>query len=160
MSKLTKLTSIDVGGNPLTDLSIFKNLPNLKHLNFLGVNLPRRYWTKFSEWKPEWLLDENNAEIRRALIDGFGYEKICQALKAVKLDTWREYTLLKIDNIEPIYHNGWNPIGREPIGLLKMTCPSTHHVHILRVPPEMRNAEAAIVWVNHGIHPDEIAVQT
>jgi leucine-rich repeat protein SHOC2 len=160
MSNLNKLTSIDLNGNPLTDLSMFKNLPNLKRLTFFGVDMPRRYWTKFSEWKPEWLLDENNAEIRRALIDRVGYEKICQALKAVKLDTWREYTLLKIDNIEPVYNNGWNPIGREPIVLLKMTCPSTHHVHILRVPPEMSNAEAAIVWVNHGIHPDDFAVQT
>jgi hypothetical protein len=43
--------------------------------------------------------------------------------------------------------------------LLKITCPSTQHIHILRVPPEM-SAEAAITWVNHGIHPDEFAVQT
>jgi leucine-rich repeat protein SHOC2 len=41
-----------------------------------------------------------------------------------------------------------------------MTCPSTGHIHLLRVPPEMQNAEAAIVWVNHGIHPDTIAIQT
>ena len=160
MSNLNKLTSLNITGNPLTDLSMFKNLPNLRRLTFFGVDLPRRYWTKFSDWNPEWLLDENNSEIRRTLIDRVGYEKICQALKAVKLDTWREYTLLKIDNIEPVYNRGWNPIGREPFVLLKMTCPSTHHVHILRVPPETRNAEAAIVWVNHGIHPDDIAVQT
>jgi leucine-rich repeat protein SHOC2 len=44
--------------------------------------------------------------------------------------------------------------------LLKITCPSTHHIHILRVPPEMTSAEAAITWVNHGVHPDEFAVQT
>jgi leucine-rich repeat protein SHOC2 len=48
----------------------------------------------------------------------------------------------------------------EPIVLLKMTCPSTAHIQILRVPPEMVSAEDAIVWVNHGIHPDEFAVQT
>ncbi len=160
MRELTKLISIDLDGNPLTDLSMFEKLPNLKQLRFFGVSLPRRYWTKFSEWKPKWLLDENNAEIRRALIDRVGYEKICQALKAVKLDTWREYTLLKIDKIEPVYNGGWNPVNREPIVLLKMTCPSTHHVHILRVPPDTSSAEAAIVWVNHGIHPDKFAVQT
>ncbi len=160
MSCLKKLNSLNLNGNPLTDLSMLKSLPNLKCLTFLGINLPRRYWTKFNEWNPKWLLDENNAEIRRTLIDRVGYEKICQALKAVKLDTWREYTLLKIDNIEPVYNRGWKPIGREPIVLLKMTCPSTHHVHILRVPPEMSDAETAIVWINHGIHPDDIAVQT
>ena len=49
---------------------------------------------------------------------------------------------------------------REPLVLLKMTCPSTGHIHLLRVPPEMTSAEEAITWVNHGIHPDEFAVQT
>jgi leucine-rich repeat protein SHOC2 len=44
--------------------------------------------------------------------------------------------------------------------LLKMNCPSTGHIHILRVPPEMTSGEAAITWVNHGIHPDRIAVAT
>jgi leucine-rich repeat protein SHOC2 len=77
-------------------------------------------------------------------------DRICQELDAIDLDTWREYTLLKIEvNIED-----------EPMVLLKMTCPSTGHIHILRVPPEMASAEAAITWVNHGIHPDEFSVQT
>jgi leucine-rich repeat protein SHOC2 len=44
--------------------------------------------------------------------------------------------------------------------LLKMTCPSTAHIHILRVPPNMTSAEAAIVWVNHGIHPAQFSIQT
>jgi leucine-rich repeat protein SHOC2 len=75
--------------------------------------------------------------------------------------------LLKIDGVEVIYEDD-EPIDspqatlreREPMLLLKMTCPSTQHIHILRVPPEMTSAEAAITWVNHGIHPDEFAVQT
>jgi hypothetical protein len=45
----------------------------------------------------------------------------------------------------------------EPLVLLKMTCPSTNHTHILRVPPETTSAEEAITWINHGIHPDQIA---
>jgi leucine-rich repeat protein SHOC2 len=109
----------------------------------------------------EWLLDEDNAEIRRILIEQLGYEKICQELRAVNIDTWREYNLLKIDGVETIY-NDWQrpPIDREAMLLLKMTCPSTGHIHILRVPPEITSAEAAITWVNHGIHPDRFAVQT
>jgi hypothetical protein len=68
---------------------------------------------------------------------------------------------LKIDAVETIYEEDDDePIDREPMVLLKMTCPSTGHIHILRVPPEMTSAEAAITWVNHGIHPDEFAVQT
>ncbi|WP_310481392.1 hypothetical protein [Chamaesiphon sp. VAR_48_metabat_403] len=124
-----------------------------------GTNIPRRYWTGFSEWKAEWLLDEHNVEIRRRLIDRLGYEKICDKLGAIEIDSWNEYTLLKIDNIQIIYQ-GWREVGREPMMLLKMTCPSTAHIHILLVPPDVIKAEDAIVWVNHGIHPSKFAIQT
>ena len=160
IGNLVKLTSINLSGNPLKDLSILQSLPSLKAVDFLDIEIPRRYWIKFNDWKAEWLLDEDNAEVRRVLIEQVGYEKICEELNAIDLDTWREYTLLKIDGIEPVYDEDDAPIDREPMVLLKMTCPSTQHIHILRVPPEMRSAEAAITWVNHGIHPDEFAVQT
>ncbi len=156
---LTNLTSIHLAGNPLTDLSSLSKLSRLTTVSFFDVNLPSRYWTKFSEWKAEWLLDEKNVELRRRLIQHIGYERICQELGAIRLDTWREYTLLKIDNIQIVYQ-GWREAGREPMVLLKMTCPSTGHIHVLRVPPEMTSAEAAITWVNHGIHPDKFIVQT
>jgi leucine-rich repeat protein SHOC2 len=124
------------------------------------VDLPRRYWTKLSDWKPEWLLDEDNAEVRWVLINWLGYEKICEEVGAIILDTWREYTLISIDRVDIIYNADREPIDTEPMLLLKMTCPSTAHIHILRVPPEMVSAEAAITWVNHGIHPDRFTVQT
>jgi leucine-rich repeat protein SHOC2 len=143
----------------IEDLSIFQNLPALQAVRMFGVNLPRRYWKNSSQWKSEWLLDENNVEIRRRLIDRLGYQKICDELGAIEIDTWNEYTLLKIDNIQIVYQ-GWREVGREPMMLLKMTCPSTAHIHILRVPPDMTRAEDAIVWVNHGIHPSEFAIQT
>ena len=158
---LVNLGCLEINGNQLIDLSSVRYLPNLYYVGYFDVELPRRYWTKFSQWKAEWLLDEDNAEIRRLLIKQLGYENICEELGTVNVDTWREYTLLKIDGVEAIYNDRQrNPIYREPMVLLKMTCPSTQHIHILRVPPEMVSAEAAITWVNHGIHPDEFAVQT
>jgi leucine-rich repeat protein SHOC2 len=159
--KLSKLIHIDLSGNPLTDLSILQNLESLERVTFFDIDLPPRYWTKLSEWKPQWLLEEENAEIRRVLIQQIGYDRICQELDAIELDTWREYTLLKIDDLERIYtEDTREEIGREPMVLLKMTCPSTEHIHILRVPPEMTSAEAAITWVNHSIHPDQFIIQT
>jgi leucine-rich repeat protein SHOC2 len=126
-----------------------------------STDLPRRYWTKFSNWEPEWLLDENNAEIRQILIAQVGYEKICEELNAITMDTWREYTLLKIDDCEQFtVYIPYPDLQTEPMVLLKMTCPSTAHIHILRVPPQMVSAEEAITWVNHGIHPDKFSVQT
>jgi leucine-rich repeat protein SHOC2 len=161
IEKLTNLTWLNLDNNPWLDLSSLQNIPNLTKVYCFNVKrLPRRYWTKLSEWKPEWLLDEDNAEIRRTLIENVGYEKICAELNATTLDTWREYALLKIDGFEKIYDGESDPIDTEPMVLLKMTCPSTAHIHILRVPPAMASAEAAIVWVNHGIHPDDFAIQT
>jgi leucine-rich repeat protein SHOC2 len=160
ISNLVNLKCLALSGNPLSDLSNLKNLPCSTTVYFLDISLPRRYWTKFSNWKPEWLLNEDNSEIRRILIEQVGYEKICEDLGAIILDSWREYSLLRIDGIQDIYNEDGYLVGTEPTLLLKMTCPSTQHIHILRVPPEMTSAEAAITWVNHGIHPDEIAVQT
>jgi leucine-rich repeat protein SHOC2 len=160
ITNLSYLTELKLNNNPLMDLSILQSMPILNKVFFLGVYLPRRYWTKLSDWKSEWLLDEDNAEIKRILIQQLGYEKICEEVCATSLDNWRQYTLLKINSVETIYGAYGHTIGTEPMVLLKMTCPSTGHIHILRVPPEMTSAEAAITWVNHGIHPDEFAVQT
>jgi internalin A len=122
-----------------------------------GVKLPEKYGKVHSDlWQAEWLLSEENAELRRLLIERIGYDRICQQLQAVKLDTWQEYTLLKIDNADV-----------EPIYLLKMTCPSTGFIHALRVPPDVRSssrasltAKEAIRWVNWDIDPEEFSVQT
>jgi leucine-rich repeat protein SHOC2 len=144
---LSSLRTLNLSGNSLTDLSILQSLPSLTSVQFFNVNLPRQYWIKFSEWQPMWILFERNSEVIRTLVEHVGYEKICEKLLAYPVNTWREYTLLEIN------------FG-EPIKLLKMACPSTAHVHILRVPPQMTSAEDAITWVNHGIHPDRFSVQT
>ena len=122
-----------------------------------GVKLPEKYGKVHSDlWQAEWLLSESNAELRRVLIETIGYDRICQQLQAVELDCWQEYTLLKIDNADV-----------EPIYLLKMICPSTGHIHALRVPPDVRSssrasltAKEAIRWVNWDIDPEEFSVQT
>ena len=165
---LSSLESLDLSRNFIADFSILQRIRKLgksgklKNVYLLeGVKLSHRYWTKISAWKAKWLLDEDNAEVRRALIEHFGYEKIYEELKVINLDAWREYTLVEIKNMEEIYDNDGYPMGfKDSLFLLKMICPSTQHIHILRVPPEMTSAEAAITWVNHGIHPDEFAMQT
>jgi hypothetical protein len=114
-----------------------------------GVRLPEKYGSLLpSLWQPQWLLEEENAELRRVLIEGIGYERICSELQAESLDTWREYELLRIDNADI-----------EPILLAKMTCPSTGFVHVHRVPPESRTAREAITWVNHGVDPESFLVE-
>ena len=118
---------------------------------YQGVNLPEKYGRLHpNQWRAEWLLSEHNAELRRVLIQGIGYGRICQELNAIELDSWREYTLLLISS----------NIDVEPIYLLKMTCPSTGHIHALRVPPNIRTAREAIRWANWGVDPEEFSVAT
>ncbi|NJM63931.1 MAG: hypothetical protein HC849_33415 [Oscillatoriales cyanobacterium RU_3_3] len=118
---------------------------------YRGVRLPETYGRVAPEsWQAQWLLTEKNAELRRVLIQAIGYERICQELQALELDSWQEYTLLKIDS----------DVDIEPIHLLKMTCPSTGKIHVLRVPPGVRSAKEAISWVNWEIDPEEFQVQT
>lgn len=118
---------------------------------FQGVHLPPKYGAVHPNlWKADWILQEPNAEFRRILIVGIGYSRICQELDAVLLDTWREYTLLRIDQ----------PIDVEPVFLLKMTCPSTHSIHATRVPPHLSTAREAIRWMNWDIDPEDFGVET
>ncbi|WP_287325493.1 DUF6745 domain-containing protein [Okeania sp. SIO1F9] len=116
-----------------------------------GVRLPEEYGI-FSpqKWEAKWLLSTKNAELRRVLIQEIGYEKICQDLQTLEIDTWQEYTLLRIDDDADI----------EPILILKMICPSTGNIHTLRVPPDINSAKEAISWVNWGIYPEEFYIQT
>ncbi|MEG4302476.1 leucine-rich repeat domain-containing protein [Microcoleus sp. D3_18a_C4] len=115
-----------------------------------GVRLPKKYGKLHpNQWQSQWLLTEDNAELRRVLIQGIGYERIIQELSATQIDIWQEYALLKIDKA-----SDW-----EQIYLLKMTCPSTGFIHVLRV-PHLTSARKAIRWVNWGIDPEEFSVQT
>ncbi|MBD2449980.1 leucine-rich repeat domain-containing protein [Nostoc sp. FACHB-152] len=116
-----------------------------------GVKIPEQYGKlHFSQWQPQWLLEEDNAEVRRVLIQVIGYDRICEELQAQVLDSWQEYTLLCIDA----------DVDVEPIHLLKMTCPSTGRIHTLRVPPGITSAREAIRWVNWDIDPENFSVQT
>ena len=115
-----------------------------------GVSLPGKYGQlPPSQWQAHWILQERNVALRRILMQGIGYARMCQELQTQELDSWQKYTLLKIDaaDVEPIY-------------LLKMTCPSTQFVHVLRVSPDVQSAKEAISWVNWGTAPEEFSVQT
>ena len=116
-----------------------------------GIALPEKYGKVHpNQWQARWLLSENNAELRRILIQTIGYNRICDELQAIQLDSFREYDLIKIDADADV----------EPIVLLKMICPSTGYTHVLRVPPNMVSARVAITWVNWDVDPEEFAVES
>ena len=156
--ELVNLKRIAISSNQLSNLSILGKC-NLQLICYFPleeqklkaiVNWPRKYWgVPIKDWKPQWLLEESNTEIRRLLIQHIGYNRILAELSAELLDEWHEYCLLKIPGIDI-----------EDMYLLKMVCPSTDHIHVTRVPPTVTSAEEAITWINHDIHPDSFKEQT
>ena len=137
-----------------------------KLYSYHGVTLPEKYGKIHpANWRSQWFLEEDNAELRRVLIQGIGYAKICEELEATELDCWQEYTLLRInadiDGFDSDDFEGDRVAPKkEDIYLLKMTCPSTGFIHALRVPPDVRSALEAIRWVNWDIDPEDFSVQT
>ncbi|MEO1762915.1 MAG: DUF6745 domain-containing protein, partial [Cyanobacteria bacterium J06629_18] len=126
-----------------------------------GVWIPEKYGSIPSpHWKSQWLLEEENAELRRVLIQSIGYNRICEELGAIELDSWQKYTLLKIENYTEIQNPENSQDNSEPMYLLKMLCPSTEHIHFLRVPPNITSAREAITWINWGIYQEEFEIQT
>ncbi len=115
-----------------------------------GVLLPEEYQMALEFWRSEWILTAPNAELRRVLIQGISYSRICSELNAKLLDRWREYELLEIQG----------KIDVEPIKILKMTCSSTDFIHALRVPPAMNSARQAIRWCNWDVDPTEFGRET
>jgi len=84
-------------------------------------------------------------------VQSIGYAKICQELPATIINHWQEYTLLKIIDFN---------IDEEEIYLLKMTCPTTNKIHVLRVPPNLNSAREAVRWFNWRIDPKELLIHT
>lgn len=106
-----------------------------------GVNVPEK-WGKTLEdqWSAEWLLEAKNAEHKMILIKVLGYEKVLEELNSTlihrELDKFKhEMMLFKIKDYDV-----------EPIHLLKVVCPSTNKIHVLRVPPYMKTCEEARRW--------------
>jgi hypothetical protein len=133
-----------------------------------GTKLPHRYGIlPPSQWQAQWLLEEQNAQLRQILIQEIGYARVCQELQLEELDSWREYTLLKL----PIYDDHgpavtWRATFQRPdeeagaTYLLKMTCPSTGLIYGLRVPPYVSSAREAATWINWGTDPEWFTIET
>lgn len=118
---------------------------------YQGVRLPERYGQQHPhQWRAAWVLQEPNAALRRVLMQGIGYGRLCQELGATALDQFGEYVLLELES----------ELEEEPIMLLKMTCPSTGFIYVVRVPPELETAREAARWMNWNVDPTEFVYQS
>lgn len=94
------------------------------------------------------ILDTENVELRRVLIERLGYETFLQQVGGLVRDRdrdaggERQLVYVPFDDDEPLM-------------VLKVTCPSTGYTHILRVPPHMRSCHQAAAWIAGFDNPDD-----
>lgn len=94
------------------------------------------------------ILNTENVELRRVLIERLGYETFVRQVGGLVRDRDRdaggERQLICIAFEDD-----------EPLMLLQVICPSTGHLHILRVPPYTRSCHEAAAWIAGFDNPDE-----
>ncbi|HEX4138332.1 MAG TPA: hypothetical protein VHY84_27225, partial [Bryobacteraceae bacterium] len=86
---------------------------------------------------PREILDERNSEVRRVMIERFGQDRFMSDAGAKVLDKGNDGELLAIDL-------PGDPDGR--MVALRLRCPSTSAVYVVRVPPDQRDYVAAKAW--------------
>lgn len=94
------------------------------------------------------ILNTENVELRRVLIERLGYETLLQQVGGLVRDRDLEASGERQLVYVPFDDD-------EPLTLLKVICPSTGHLHVLRVPPYMRSCRQAAAWVAGFDNPDD-----
>jgi hypothetical protein len=112
-----------------------------------GVPIDERIAFRPETITAEEVLGEENAELRRVLLERMGYERFLAQARAKVRDTDRdtggERRLLMV------------PLpGDEPLVCLAVLCPSTGRQYLLRVPPNMRTCHQAAAWIAGFDNPD------
>jgi hypothetical protein len=166
-SGCTRLTSLPEGLRNLAQLDI-SNCPNLRELPEgleitswldIGGSGVTRLPDSLAEVRLRWrgvpvyhriafhpetitvaeILGERNAELRRVLLERFGFERFMDEAGAAVMDRDRdaggERQLLRL-KLE----------GDEDLVCVSVSCPSTERRYLLRVPPTMRTCRQAVAW--------------
>lgn len=140
MRNLSNLSEIYINDNPWNDLSNLQDIPNLKRVYFLGINLHRKYWTHLDNWKSEYLLNEDNPHLRQMLIDRIGLPQIVEDLtsflnlSANKLNSLPQNlaNLSSITHVDLNFYSSWTDLS----GLQNI--PNLQTVHCFNVMLERR----------------------
>ena len=138
---------IDVAGSGLTALP-----PHLAGLGvrWRGVPVDERIAFRPETLAIEEILAERNAEVRRVMVERYGFERFMAEAKAEVLDKDRdaggERQLLRVPMTDD-----------EDIVCVSVFCPSTNRQFFLRVPPDTTTCRNAIAWTAGFDNPDDYA---
>jgi hypothetical protein len=117
-------------------------------LRWRGVQVNDRIAFESQSMTGQDILNVENIELRRVLIERLGYETFLEQvgglIRSSDRDTGGERQLVCI----PFEDD-------EALMVLKVICPSTGHIHVLRVPPYIRTCREAAAWVAGFSNPDD-----
>ena len=91
---------------------------------------------KFNKLRAKEIMHCKNVEVRRALLERFGYEKFLIELKGRTIHSDGSSRLILLD---------WHE-HEEPIKLVRVKDASTERYYVLRVPPDAKTCRQAISW--------------
>jgi hypothetical protein len=130
--------SADYPIDSISSIRRFQLLNKENEYYLYDVEVPIEYITKKPEEIPvHWIVQEENAERRHALVRKIGIERVLKELHAKIIDTQDTYQLVNLD------------LGDEQQRpYLKMLNPSTEEWHIEGVPPDICSVNEAIAWRN------------
>lgn len=105
-----------------------------------GIGVEKRWVTDPGSLSVEEILNQDNIEVRRTMIELLGYEKFCQKANFKLLDEdvdggGQKRKLLRLDQRND-----------EAIVLVNVNDPSTGRSYYLRVPPAMKTCSQAVAW--------------
>jgi hypothetical protein len=127
---------LEVAGSGLTGLPPGLRVP----LRWQGTTVDERTAFRPEELRAADLLRVRNVTHRRVLLDRFGLDRFIQEVGGLILDrdhdAGGERQLLSV----PLPDD-------EPIHVLRVKCPSTAHLYMLRVPPQVRTCRRAAAWL-------------
>lgn len=127
---------LEVAGSGLTGLPAGLRVP----LRWQGTTVDERTAFRPEELRASDLLQVRNVTHRRVLIERLGLDRFMREVGGLVLDRDRdaggERQLLSV----PLPDD-------EPLHVLRVTCPSTAHVYMLRVPPQVRTCRRAAAWL-------------
>uniref|UniRef100_A0A6M3JMH1 DUF6745 domain-containing protein n=1 Tax=viral metagenome TaxID=1070528 RepID=A0A6M3JMH1_9ZZZZ len=139
----TDYTDYLVADYPINDngtVRRFMMLDRKPEYYLYGVEVPIEYITKKAEEIPvHWIVQEENAERRHALVRKIGIERVLKELHATIIDTQNTYQLVNLD----LGDDQQRPY-------LKMLNPSTEEWHIEGVPPHVCSVNEALAWRNQS----------
>ena len=116
-----------------------------------GITLPEKYGAVApSSWQAEWVVDEQNKQLKKILMKEIGAVRLCEELSLIEVETKGKYTLFKLDentNVKAIY-------------ILKRINTETGEIKASSIPWMENNLDRAIQYAHQNVSAEDFPLPT